>query len=81
MDWEQRCGSVTKIDRFRQTPAELHRFGRTRCSCLLRSAGADRNLRLANDKAQDVSVKRLTRRNPTMAQKFAELQDQDSDSA
>jgi hypothetical protein len=40
--------------------------------------GADRNLRLANDKAQDVSVKKLTRRNPTMAQKFAELQDQDS---
>ena len=40
--------------------------------------GADRNLRLANDKAQDVSVKKLTRSNPTMAQKFAELQDQDS---
>ena len=40
--------------------------------------GADRNLRLANDKAQDVSVKKLTRRNPTMAQKFAELHDQTS---
>ena len=35
--------------------------------------GADRNLRLANDKAQDVSIKKLTRRNPTMAEKFAEL--------
>ncbi len=32
--------------------------------------GADRNLRLANDKAQDVSVKRLTRNNPTMREKF-----------
>ncbi len=32
--------------------------------------GADRNLRLANDKAQDVSVKRLTRNNPTMRGKF-----------
>jgi hypothetical protein len=32
--------------------------------------GADRNLRLANDKAQDVSVKRLTRNNPTMRDKF-----------
>ena len=40
--------------------------------------GADRNLRLANDKAQDVTVKKLTRRNPTMAQKFSELRDQDS---
>ena len=35
--------------------------------------GADRNLRLANDKAQDVTIKRLTRNNPTMAGKFAEL--------
>jgi len=40
--------------------------------------GADRNLRLANDKAQDVTVKKLTRRNPTMAAKFSELRDQDS---
>ncbi|NBS80994.1 MAG: DUF2130 domain-containing protein [Betaproteobacteria bacterium] len=29
--------------------------------------GTDRNLRLANDKAQDVSIKKLTRGNPTMA--------------
>ena len=40
--------------------------------------GADRNLRLANDKSQDVTVKKLTRRNPTMAAKFSELSDQDS---
>ena len=32
----------------------------------------DRNLRLANDKAQDMSIKKLTRGNPTMAAKFAE---------
>ena len=35
----------------------------------------DRNLRLANDKAQDVTIKRLTRNNPTMAAKFAEAKD------
>lgn len=35
--------------------------------------GADRNLRLANDKAQDVSIRRLTRNNPTMKAKFEEL--------
>jgi hypothetical protein len=35
--------------------------------------GTDRNLRLANDKAQDVTIKKLTKKNPTMAQKFAEL--------
>ena len=38
--------------------------------------GADRNLRLANDKAQDVTIKKLTRGNPTMASKFAELKSQ-----
>jgi hypothetical protein len=37
--------------------------------------GADRNLRLANDKAQDVTIKKLTRGNPTMAAKFAQLKD------
>ncbi|MCA0212112.1 MAG: DUF2130 domain-containing protein [Proteobacteria bacterium] len=35
--------------------------------------GTDRNLRLANDKAQDVTLKKLTKGNPTMAAKFAEL--------
>ena len=35
--------------------------------------GTNRNLRLANDKAQDVTIKKLTKGNPTMAQKFAEL--------
>ena len=33
----------------------------------------DKNLRLANDKAQDLTVKKLTRKNPTMAEKFANL--------
>lgn len=37
--------------------------------------GTDRNLRLANDKAQDVTIKKLTRNNPTMASKFNELKD------
>ena len=35
--------------------------------------GADRNLRLANDKAQNVTIKRLTQGNPTMKAKFDEL--------
>lgn len=37
--------------------------------------GSENNLRLANDKAQDVTIKKLTRGNPTMAGKFAELKD------
>lgn len=34
---------------------------------------SENNLRLANNKAEDLSIKKLTRNNPTMAQKFAEL--------
>lgn len=40
--------------------------------------GTDRNLRLANDKAQDVTIKKLTRGNPTMESKFDELKNQGS---
>jgi len=36
------------------------------------------NLRLANDKAEDLTIKKLTRGNPTMATKFAELKNHDS---
>ena len=34
---------------------------------------SENNLRLANNKAEDLSIKRLTRNNPTMAAKFEEL--------
>ncbi|MEX2639667.1 MAG: DUF2130 domain-containing protein [Balneolales bacterium] len=35
--------------------------------------GSENNLRLANNKADDLSVKKLTKSNPTMASKFDEL--------
>ena len=35
---------------------------------------SENNLRLANNKAEELSIKRLTRNNPTMAAKFAELE-------
>ena len=37
---------------------------------------SENNLRLANNKAEDLTIKRLTRNNPTMAAKFAELENQ-----
>lgn len=40
-----------------------------------------RNMRLANDKAQDVNIKKLTKGNPTMAEKFEELKNQSGDEA
>lgn len=36
---------------------------------------SENNLRLANDKAQDLTIKKLTRGNPTMKAKFEELSD------
>lgn len=40
--------------------------------------GSENNLRLANNKADDLSVKKLTKKNPTMAAKFAELKNDNS---
>jgi hypothetical protein len=39
--------------------------------------GSENNLRLANNKADDLTLKKLTRGNPTMAAKFAELKKDD----
>ncbi len=36
---------------------------------------SENNLRLANNKAEDLTIKRLTRGNPTMQKKFAELKE------
>ncbi len=37
--------------------------------------GSENQLRLANDKAQDLSIKKLTRKNPTMKARFAALRE------
>ena len=50
----------------------IHHLQKTKEALL----GTDRQLRLANDKAQDVTIKKLTRHNPTMADKFTELKNQ-----
>ena len=39
---------------------------------------SENNLRLANNKAEELTIKRLTRGNPTMAQKFADLHTSES---
>ena len=40
---------------------------------------SDRQLRLANDKAEDLSIKKLTKNNPTMRRKFEELRGEGND--
>ena len=58
--------AVAEIDK------SINHLQKTR-DALLKS---ENNLRLANDKAQDVTVKKLTRKNPTMKEKFAEAKEQ-----
>ncbi len=41
---------------------------------------SENNLRLANDKAQDLTIKKLTKGNPTMQAKFAELESEQFES-
>lgn len=43
--------------------------------------GSENNLRLANEKSQDVTIKKLTRGNPTMAAKFSGLKNGDPSDA
>lgn len=61
----------TAIDEIDKTITHLQR---TRDALL----GSENNLRLANKKADDLTVKKLTKKNPTMAAKFAELENNDS---
>ena len=42
--------------------------------------GSENNLRLANNKADDLTVKKLTKNNPTMASKFSNLNREDNSS-
>jgi hypothetical protein len=59
----------TAIDSIDKSIAQLQKTKEN----LLRS---DDNLRIANNKVNDLTVKKLTRGNPTMAAKFAELADE-----
>ncbi|NWK55959.1 DUF2130 domain-containing protein [Verrucomicrobiaceae bacterium N1E253] len=58
--------AVSEIDK------SINHLQKTR-DALLKS---ENNLRLANDKAQDVTVKKLVRKNPTMKEKFAHAKTQ-----
>ena len=62
-------------DHFQKAIAEIDKsiehLQKTRAALL----GSENQLRLANDKAQDVTIKKLTRGNPTMAAKFDQVRD------
>ena len=78
-DFKERFGRNYQLasDKFRKAIDEIDKtidhLQKTKEALL----SSENNLRLANNKAQDLSVKRLTRNNPTMANKFAELKNND----
>ena len=74
-EFKQRFGNNYRIasDKFQTAIKEIDnaidRLEKTKKALL----GSENNLRLANKKAEDLSIRKLTRKNPTMAAKFAEL--------
>jgi len=56
-------------DAIKEIDAAIKKLQDTKDSLL----GSERNLRLANDKLDDLSVKKLTRNNPTMKARFDSL--------
>ena len=63
-------------DKFKDAIADIDKAIKSLEKTKAELLGSENNLRLANEKAQDVTVQRLTRGNPTMAAKFAELEQQ-----
>lgn len=59
-------------DKFQTAVAEIDKTIKHLESVKEALIGSERNLRIANDKAQDLSIKRLTKNNPTMKAKFDE---------
>ncbi len=66
-------------DKFKDAIADIDKAIKSLEKTKAELLGSENNLRLANEKAQDVTVKRLTRGNPTMAAKFAELAESGAD--
>lgn len=63
-----KCGEVFQVDE--SGYAAIDHLQKTKEALL----SSENNLRLANNKAEDLTIKRLTKGNPTMAAKFAELE-------
>ena len=74
LDFQNKCGNNYRLasEKFANAIDEIDKtinhLNKVRDALI----GCDRNLRLANDKAQDLSIKKLTKNNPTMTKKFLE---------
>ena len=77
MDFQAKFGNNYRLasERFQKAIAEIDKtiddLNKVKADLL----NSERNLRLANDKAQDLSVKKLTKGNPTMQKLFEEAKE------
>ncbi len=77
LDFQERFGNNVRLakERFDRAIDEIDKtidhLQKTKEALL----SSENHLRLANDKAQEITIKRLTRDNPTMKKKFDELKD------
>ena len=77
MDFQAKFGNNYRLasERFQKAIAEIDKtiddLNKVKADLL----NSERNLRLANDKAQDLSVKKLTKDNPTMQRLFKEAKE------
>ena len=72
LDFQEKFGNNYRLasDRFQKAIDEIDKTISYLNKVKEDLVGSERNLRLANDKAQDLSIKKLTKNNPTMKEKF-----------
>lgn len=80
LDFQEKFGNNFRLasERFQTAIAEIDKSIDHLQKIKNALLGSANNLRLANDKAQNLTIKKLTRNNPTMKQKFEEARESKS---
>lgn len=73
-DFKEKFGNNYRLasEKFRKAIEDIDKSIAALEKTKMELIGSENNLRLANDKAENLTIKRLTRGNPTMTQKFEE---------
>ena len=74
MDFKDKFGNNYRLasEKFRKAIEDIDKSIAALEKTKMELIGSENNLRLANDKAENLTIKRLTKGNPTMTQKFEE---------
>lgn len=74
MDFKEKFGNNYRLasEKFRKAIEDIDKSIAALEKTKMELIGSENNLRLANDKAENLTIKRLTKGNPTMTKKFEE---------